>query len=332
MSMSVSASTNKCGWTECQPADPPIIRYFLKDTYSDSINAIWDDYNGSVGGVDYFSLNYQIQTKNVQTRGTNCSVINDWSGTVSYTRVFISSTTTGGGSITNPLTGEWDDGGTAALDFLDEGDGGPWPDIIPTTTDICTSTTFGYNSVESYSDGPTYGLGGSLSGGNLYYIEKSLDGLSMEYTDTMLRNAMIGMLPPYPTDWGEGGGSAFYKLVPDHSSCSGGKMKYKFFLCGGDSSQKGQQFRLDWDETTTFPDNQPPTVTKQSEVVTGTGDPDGMYSSVHEVQVPAVPSSISESIATVTPIPNGGGGGGGGGGGHGGQGPSSPGAGSSGSF
>ena len=91
-------------------------------------------------------------------------------------------------------------------------------------------------------------------------------------------------------------------------------MKYRFFMCGQNSSQKGQQFKLEWKEITTFPDGSPSKTTRMSEVLTGDGNPDGMYSSEHEVGVPDVPCSIQESgDAKITPIPGGGGGPGGGG-------------------
>jgi hypothetical protein len=80
-------------------------------------------------------------------------------------------------------------------------------------------------------------------------------------------------------------------------------MQYRFFLCGGDTSQQGVQFRLDWQEITIFPTTtNPPSITKMHEILTGNGDPNGMYSLVHDVGVPQKECFITETGASVTRI------------------------------
>ena len=303
-SKSVSACTNKCGWNPCVDDNPPIVKYFLKDTYTQSISISEFAYNGLASSSCVFNQ----KEKNEMSRGPDCSVINNWSGSISYS----DGTYSGSGSIIGPDE-TWDSGGQDLIATL-EGSclGCLFPSIVHTP--VCTPTTKDSSKdFEHDQSGPTW-EGGCWSGDDNTYICNTLQVLSKEYTDAMLRSGIISLLPPYPSDWGRGGGSAFYSLNASHSNGCGGKMKYRFFMCGQNSSQKGQQFKLEWKEITTFPDGSPSKTTRMSEVLTGDGNPDGMYSSEHEVGVPDVPCSIQESgDAKITPIPGGGGGPGGGG-------------------
>jgi len=297
--IAVSASTNKCGWNPCTNDSPPIVKYYLVDTFTESISASVTGYNSGETSTENYSLNEtKIQTMDMDTR----QISNNWSGTDSFTVQPDSSGSGGyGGSITNSTTGDWDAGGSQALV---DGEGfsleaaAADPDFDLSYTNICTPAASG-----EMLSGSGYTFGDGMEEPYSYYGIQ-LDCLSKEYTDQMLRAKMIGGLPPYPTDYSEGSGQAFYSLSDNHSSCSGGKMKYKFFLCGFASSQKGQQFKLQWNEVTAIPGQATNSIAPMSETVTGDGDPDGMWSSVHEVQVPTSPCTITETDASVTPISN----------------------------
>jgi hypothetical protein len=339
--ISSSATTNKCGWPEwpCQVSCPP--KYYLMSTYAASASSTYVYVNGgpSLGwlvGIDPYNYNeIDVSTMDRQSR----SPTTVYSGTAAYIAngytngVFSGLWIQENGSITNSSTGEWDaGGGNAIFDGSEDLDSEYYLysqgecQIMITTN--CTSTTYGTVASGSYAGDPDYENQSAFT-----LVSTSLTGLSHEYTDKMLYDDMIGGLPAYP-DWtNANGGDAHYSIDCDHYACSGSKMKYRFVLCSEDNSVKDQDYLLKWSQTTTYPTNscacfpnttnQPPETDWLQQVVHSDGDPHIKYVELPEVEVPGSPCTITESSATVTPIPKGGGGGGGpGGGGPGGGGPS----------
>jgi hypothetical protein len=138
--------------------------------------------------------------------------------------------------------------------------------------------------------------------------------LDTEYTDQMLHDDVVALLPAYPADWSIGAASAYYTLSTDHTAGAGGKMRYRFHVT---DCVKDQQYLVTWDEVTFYPDNPTPAVSHLSEQVAGdaTGS---VYTSEHEIGVPPSPMTISIANWDVTAVspsgPPGGGGPGGGGG------------------
>jgi hypothetical protein len=317
--MAVSAGAQKCGYTECQPSVPP--KYFLVSTYSASANISTAYYNAGVYSSGNSTLVYKekdVSTTDPQT----CSngVVYSGTATSAYNNYLYSTNTSNGSSSStkDPVTGAWSGGGNpasgvgdAVSDFTRKG--------AAHTKLICTSTISGSITTGSYSY-PSISF--ESEWGNLNYTVET--GLSQEYTDTKLRQVMVQKLPAYPTDyvtnWSNGSGTAFYSLDTNHLNCAGGRMKYKFYLCAIVSLAKGQSFTIKWKQMTTYPGStNPPAIDKMQEDITGNGDPNGMYSSEHDVDVPGSPSSITVMDATIKakpPSPPGNGGGGGGSGGH----------------
>ena len=297
--VSVSASQSKCGWTGCVTNSPPV--YYLINTYTESVSASETEYNSGAGSPVSDDKKCSLTEKHIQTENpTNCTSSDSWSGTANYSDNQYptegGSLYAYGGSITNASTGDWDPGGFEAALLCEDFSA----DFLSVTdTPICTATTSGDDTT---AGSETEGIG--------TFTSKTLTGLSKEYTDTMLRGLMMSELPAYSTNWSEGGGTAFYSLSCDHVNAAGGKMKYRFFLCSLASSQKGQSFKIKWKEVTTYPSdcsgsNSPPSIVKKTQTVTADGNPNGMYTPEMEVDVPATPSSITETdIRPLEPIPS----------------------------
>jgi len=335
--MTVPASTNKVGWPEFKTNNPPIVHYYLKNTYTASLTA---SALGSCGGLDsacfWFDVDdYSYNENDVFTMDAHSGLVSyKYTGAQKiigreYVTNVLQSTTIRAGSITNSSTGEWDynfwDFESSPLDMLPVWDA---TNTVPTWT----STTLGYTSWGSYAGDPTicYNKSYTITG-------TGLNSLSSEYTDQLLNSNLNSELPDFPdvsidSNW-NGNDAAFYTLDCTHYYCSGCKMKYRFHVCGGVSSQKGLNFKISWTQVTTFPPscsstgtNQPPTIDKLSEVITANGDQTGQYGTNHDVCMPTTPCFITETGVLPVQLDNssGGGGPGGPGGPHGGPGGGGP--------
>ena len=295
--MSTSGAAEKCGFTECETSNPA--KYFLVSTYAASTTASQYEYTiVSPGLTEKYSYKENDVTIEDPIGCTNSTV---YSGNVSYTLSGdINGSVNYSGSL-DAVTGEWNgDGDLAEMfgsDLLDDLS----TSISETGTNICTSTTSGNTTTGS----------GSYSSESILIYQGSLNataqtGLSKEFTDDMLMQKLKANIPPYPPDveanWSPDPATAFYTIDANHFSCTGGKMKYKFFLCAQVSMAKGQTFKLTWQQVTTYPNNTAPLTSDMSEQVTGNGDPSGMYSSIHEVDVPGTPSSITETGGDIEPM------------------------------
>jgi len=303
---SVSASKGKCGFTECQPSTPP--KWYLvsetivaKKYSSNSIEDCWDPYT-------FFPVHDEGEmhaTTTVVCDRFTCNKVTRFSG--SLNEVYFSGDpgyVTITSSITNEATGAWsganDLSGSLEQWCADSGSPG-------NTTPICTSTASGSSWNGSLSLGSSWGCT-SNSFLNGTYSDKHVTLLSDEYTDSDLRSDMISLIPPYPADpnvWGPGSGRAFYHMAANHESCSGGRMKYRFFLCGQTTSKKGQSYNIKWKEITTFDNGQPPKYEPKSSTVTMNGDPNGMYVYPDPVDIPQAQCSITESAAILVPLSTG---------------------------
>jgi hypothetical protein len=303
-SMSVSTNAQKCGFTEFIPSSPP--KYYLMSTYAASASSSLSSWN-NCPPISAFSHDiYSYSEKDVSTVDPlSCATTNVYSGTVTFTLFTLTGIFTNYNANLDPITGAWSDGGVTVGRGNSLWVWAGWASI--TTTTNLTSTISGLASV-----GITFPIlenfcGQIITGkGN----RSAETGLSQEFTDDMLRQKLIGNLPPYPSDdptnWVTNNcGTAFFTMDTNHYSCTGGSLKYRFILCKEISQQKGQSFKLKWKQVTTYPGTtNPPAITKMNEVVTGNGDPKGMYSSEHDVGVPDSPSAITETEWTIRPIPN----------------------------
>jgi hypothetical protein len=308
VNMSVSAGASKCGFQEFVQSSPPLNKYYLVETYAASASVSY--YLCTAGSPG--TVKYTYKENDTYTEDPNeCTNSANYSGSANFTWN-LNLIGEGAGSESGNLdstTGEWDAGGGAATSdgyefilSLEEDDYiGAFTGTSSTTPTTQASTTTG-----SYSWMP-----GGGDGENFTVSDNAFTILSDEYTDQILRQVMIGKLPPYPpdlvTNWPSGSGTAFYSLAGDHASCSGGKMKYKFYLCPQYSA--GQSYKITWKQITTYPGtNTPPSIAGMSETITASGSPDGTYGAEHDVDVPQVPSSIYEADPIVTSIKGGGGG------------------------
>jgi hypothetical protein len=87
-------------------------------------------------------------------------------------------------------------------------------------------------------------------------------------------------------------GSAKYSLSPNHDSASVAKMQYYFHIA---DCQPRTSYWVTWDQVTTYPNNNSaPSVQHMQEDIEGTGDPAGTDGSIHTVDVPGSPSTITE--------------------------------------
>jgi hypothetical protein len=125
--------------------------------------------------------------------------------------------------------------------------------------------------------------------------------LANEFTDGMLRGKVISFIPPYPANWtanyAASFGSAFYSLDSNHYNASAGRMQYRFHITG----QPHTSYWVTWDQVTTYPNNSAPSVQHLQEEIEGNGDPvNGAYGSVHTVDVPGTPCTITEGNIKVT--------------------------------
>jgi len=294
--MAESAGAQKYGYVFCTPTNSPIIHYYLVDTHI-RYETAW------YSAVDWIGFQYVQNWKYVETvnplNGTNYPTVS--SGTASgktWCNEDNCNGSSASGSITNALTGQWDAGGTTANNTYQQLIMNEFNGYYAVGTNICSQTLNENMWTIAYGDD-------SVSE-TAYYTDS--DMLSFEFSDSMLRGYMLQAIPPYPpedppSNWSWGSGTAFYAQTVDHSQCSGGRMKYRFWLCDQNSTQQGQQFRLDWTQTTTYPGtNQPPLTQQMSGIVTGDGGSSGIYVLEHSVDVPGTPCTITESDATVTPI------------------------------
>ena len=93
-------------------------------------------------------------------------------------------------------------------------------------------------------------------------------------------------------NWSPGSGVAFLRWNDtNHIGATGGKMKDRFHLTG---TLYAESYTVTWKEVTTFPDGSF-TVAEMSEDVPGNGNPtNGVYSAIHERDVPPIEESITE--------------------------------------
>ena len=149
--------------------------------------------------------------------------------------------------------------------------------------------------------------------------------LESPYTESQLKEHVIGVIPPYPNiplaEWPSGtGGKAFYDRGSDGSDVSCGRMKYFVQV---PCTIKDAIYTVEWSQITTV--DGIGSAAPKSIKITGTGDPiNPVMGDVQIVEVPGTPSTITETSPVVTDVKfpdsgdGGGGGGGGGGPGHGG--------------
>jgi hypothetical protein len=297
--VSVSASKSKCGFINSCQSGPPV--YYLINTYVQSVSATELSANCANNPPITAQQKYNLTEQEVQTMNPmTCTSSAYWSGTAQFSQKGTLYNYSYSGSLSS--SGVWDAGGGAAntagallLNSL------ALSGVPSQSTNICNSSTYGSTASGSFFN-PTGGGGSGdcPTSGNM--ANSSLNGLSEEYTDGMLRANMMAALPAYSTNWAPGSGVAFYNLSADHNSCSGGRMEYRFYVCS-DDNMKNTQYEVKWKQVTTYPGpGQTPSREDMSESYTGDGNPQGQYLSVHQVSVPAAPSSITETEATLTVI------------------------------
>ncbi len=295
-----SAGTNKCGFLElCNPSTPP--KYYLECETVSTGSAFWDTFQAGDNCADS-----DFQTGSIETTVTATYNSLDCSGQVSYSGIAqmqVSEIFCGGedpystneSATMNPNTGIWSDGGTA---FNDAGNlmsivSGT---ISRTYSSQCTPTmqTLAQTGSGSLFDGYYTGLVAITGTTNL----------SDEFTDAMLRSKVISFIPQsYPAIWttnyGASFGSAFYSLDGNHYSAGAGRMEYRFHIT---DCQLNTSYWVTWDQVTIYPNNNPaPSVQHMQEEVEGNGDPiNGVYTSVHTVDVPGTPSTNTVDNIQVT--------------------------------
>jgi hypothetical protein len=326
--MSTSASKDKCGFSEyCNPSTPPKI--YLKQTYAETK---WHHFIYDSDWIGPLSIPGTAEMKviSVYDRFT-CDPTSTFSGSASCTVIVDEDydLNTFSDSIINSATGEWTDSFSPSGEF-----DGNWfesfylasyPVYADAFDEVCwnsgrpdeingqsTDQVFIYTSDDPH---PTFLYSESSASGSWddeedfpyheswygdYYLKNTWT-LEDEYTDGMLRQDMMSLIPAYPTDWSAGSGSAFYNMTSDHLSCSGGKMKYRVHVT--DCVPRENYLVTWWEITVSLPAGIVSSISKKTETLTGSDDPvNGVEGQVHEVDVPSNPSSIYETTPTVKVI------------------------------
>ena len=269
-------------------------------------------YPGFLGdGTYYLQIKYDNSESGSETdsSGGSVSASIDWGSTQTYSPASSLITTTYYGSatyddgnplddcsasITNATTGRWDD-----FDCENAASGSIGGVILGCET-YGTLTTGGDTTETSqttnWSGNYSYeGTTGETTGSDSITV-------SSLFTDEMLQGFIISSMPPYPTSWTSGGGTAFWRLDENDGCGAAGKMKYRFYLT---ATQLHQTYEIKWHEVTIYP-NGTASSHSMSEEVPGNGDPvNGVYSSIREVAVPTAECSISEVYDSVTVVSQG---------------------------
>ncbi|NLH72829.1 MAG: RHS repeat protein, partial [Verrucomicrobia bacterium] len=146
------------------------------------------------------------------------------------------------------------------------------------------------------------------------------DAWSNEYTDEMLRAAIIAAMPSFPSEWtADSHARASFQMDDLHYQGSGNQMLYRLKITG---TEAGVTYKLAWQEVTVYPDGTSKAVSLE-EYVTANGPE--VFSSVYQVDPPPWQCNCPSGGTATTTVENiappeivsstaGGGGGGGGGG------------------
>lgn len=302
-SMSIGASASKIGYQGCPGTNDPAL-IFLTDT-----EIVDDNYFYNLSGeftetVSYSDLSVQVDGYNYQTSsGPNLLAFteqtseyySDLSGweQLSETDYEPSGTCTGSWSCSDPpYSGNC-------------GEAPPWTSFpeaytVPgTNSSICTPSYSDAKSWYSGSDGVNYSANG---------LYDDVTVLTYPYTDGMLRQKIISLLPAWPATFVTGTGLAYYDLENRHLSGSGGKMQYFNQV---PDSVKDTVYTLQWDQVTGYYDTTNTVSTPMQEDINGTGDPvNPAPGPVHFVDMPGGCCYIYETAPTIIrAVPLGGGGG-----------------------
>jgi hypothetical protein len=289
------AGKTKCGYSEnttCGSYNPN--NRYLKST---AISTAYVVYSAYTQGSYFETENGFYETTSISTYdpANNCAFITTCTGSAQANKIVIYDGDPGDTSSDFNYSGTlssdcntWSDGGSAIATV------NSWIGSVSPTSTPCTATTSGIDSSGSSSGSSDYGYY------NDSYDENNTTTLGSLYTDAMLRSYLLAAIPSYPSTWAaNANSSAYYTLTSDHLTAAGGRMKYRFHLT---AYTVNFSYRVTWDQVTTYPNNSPaPSVQHMQEEIQGNGDPvNGTYGSVHEVDVPGTPSTITEANVNVT--------------------------------
>ncbi len=306
---SASATTNKCGYTECpggpatgscSASTPP--RIYLTSTTSGMENWYSHQYYPTFPINQEIDESFTGQYQAISTMSQiSCTASATYSGSVTYVwwnhtggppyaGTYVTNTDT-----IDPTTGEWGTdlyGDTYQSLIADDDDASLVYDrsvdanqLSPTVNHYTTSGTANMPSPYSYYEG---------------FHWDQLVTLSDEYTDEMLRQYTTHCIPLYSGTWIAGSGVAFYNLSSDHTTASCGKMKYRLHIT---DCVPRENYKVKWYEVTVYQGSLVPSVTRKEARVTGSDDPvAGVYTPETEVQVPSTPSTIFETSPRVIPV------------------------------
>jgi hypothetical protein len=298
----------KCGVGElCSDiSTPPKLYLQQQDIYtgSGSLDSSLVIYGGGLS-FSSASYNYTITDK---YNSQDCSDQTSYSGNAKYNSE--SSNPDGNDSseslsaTMDPTTSAWSDGSSSTNAYNSAKTITTYdPEGSPTLSGQCTSEMQTTNTSSS-------GAGDDDDGGTTSWsqTETITTALSDEFTDEMLRSKLIAAIEAsgYPSDWtinppNVGFGSASYSLDSNHYNASGSKMEYKFHIT---DCQPNTSYWVTWDEVTTYPNSSASSVQHMQEDIEGSGDPvNGVDGSVHTVNVPGTPSTISVDNINVTYAP-----------------------------
>jgi hypothetical protein len=130
---------------------------------------------------------------------------------------------------------------------------------------------------------------------------------SRPFTDAMLRQKIISLMPSWPASFYTGSSMAYYDLDVPHINGSGGKMRYYVQV---PDSEKNITYTAQWNEITGYYDKTNTTVVPMQEDIQGTGDPvNPAQGKIHFVDMPGSHCYIYETapdiIATKSATPSG---------------------------
>jgi hypothetical protein len=291
-STSVSKGGVPAGWTNTGGGTIPL---YLKEEDDDNEHVTWQD----IYGNSHFATYTATTVTTYDAIGTVISIT--CSGSATWDEGYDDQCT----DSIDPSTCFWDpDYGCA------DGVVGSVGGVLTTCPDATETINTTDNSYEDTWEG---------CGAYSDYKET----LSAENTDEAFQNYIASNLPPYPCDaedavassamsadtqtggsgLDEGGSVAFWSWGNGtHSSASGGKMKYAFYVTG---TQLNMTYKVSWHEVTSYPDGTA-TSCLRSEEIAGNGNPSmGVYTSTREVQMPLVECTIGEVFDSVKVVSNG---------------------------
>ncbi len=263
--LSRTTSTNKIKWGFPEACGTNITRRFLRRTYTSQ--SVYQDIYEQNGSCRYDSETVYSRTDGCLTsRGEEQIAANGYSGSQRWEDNSLC-----GGTNNVTVQGNYYEAGSE-LAWLYE-----------------IASSFPVIFLDSDCGAAYAWSGGALGDEFGYLVGSDVVRYDYEYTDAMLREDLLQIMPPYPTEWTPGSGVAYWIVYPVEDSHgitvygAGGRMQYRIVLL---DTEKDVTYEVQWDEVTTYPDGTPSRRESKVAQVRGTGDPNNPPFVQEELDVP----------------------------------------------